>query len=525
MNERVLELATALRKERVGAAFGVPGSGLSWQLATALGELGAGFVGVRHEGAGAIMAGAYGRVSGSLGCSLSIKGPGLANALPGIASNHYEGWATIHVAEAFGPATPPTRMHKRLDHRLLLAPVVKGYSTLGNARETVPGLARLARAEVPGPVHLDLFAEVGPAAMDVMRSAAEPAPAGRDALAPLQRAIEQSRRPVVIAGSLASRHAWGTGIEDLCVPVFTTASAKGLIDERSPYAAGVYTGDGKELAPESRLLAEADLVVGIGLRNLEVLSPKPFAAPLVMADAAGPEVANGFAPAQVLTGASGEQLEQVVEMLAGREWGVDLVAASQRAVRDELTAHDWLPGRVFVELARLVPSAERLTVDTGSFCTVAEHVWQAAPRRREFLASGNGRYMGTAIPMALGAACASARRPQICAIGDGGMMYAAELKMAVERALPILFVLMTDGRYGSIACAPSAKGLDYGAVTMRQPSWYRAVQALGMPAAQVRSVPELEDAVAAWGAEAAGPMFVEAVFDPEPYAAMTARVR
>ncbi|HKG94584.1 MAG TPA: thiamine pyrophosphate-dependent enzyme [Gemmatimonadaceae bacterium] len=525
MNERVLALAEALRGEGVRGAFGVPGSGLSWQLISALEGLGVPFTGVRHEGAGAIMAGAFGRVTGTLGCSITIKGPGLANAFPGVVSNHYEQWAAISVAEAFGPATPAARMHKRLDHRAVLSAVVKAYASPGEPDEVVRRLAAAAREEVPGPVHLELFAEQAPERFDALR----PASHGQrrewsDALPPaVERAVASARRPVVIAGSLATRQPWGARLAELRVPVFTTAAAKGVLDERSPFAAGVYTGDGKALAPETRILPDADLVVGLGLRNLEVLSPKPFAAPLVIVDAAGPETANGFAPAEALTGAASEDFDRVLAVLAGREWGSDRVAEAQRDVRAELTAREWLPGRVFERLAELRP--RRLTVDTGSFCTVAEHVWPAAPDERQFLASANGRYMGTAIPMALGAACADPSGGSICALGDGGMMYAAELKMAVERSLPVLFVLMTDGRYGSIACAPSAPGLDLDAVTMRQPSWYRAVQGLGMPAARASNLAELEDAVAAWGAEAAGPMFVEAAFDPEPYAAMTARVR
>ena len=520
MSGRISELAAALVDSGVARAFGVPGSGLSWQLITSLSDRNVPFIGTRHEGAAAIMAGASARQAGSLGCVITIKGPGLANALPGMASNRFEQCPVLSISEAFGPSTPRFRMHKRLDQFALMSPIAKACATLGEPQDSVRVLASIARAEVPGPVHLDLFAETD-ARIEHFAPAGGPETARLDA--PHVAMLRAARRPVIIAGSLASRREWGARLASLRIPVFTTAAAKGVVDEHLPHAAGVYTGDGKALAPETIVLPEADLVIGLGLRNVEVLVPKKLTAPLLLIDAADGSTADGFGPAMTLASASDQAFETVLDELAATEWGMDLVANSVNSLRTHLLQARWLPARALAALERAVPTRTRLVTDTGSFCTVIEHLWRARSSAA-FLASANGRYMGTGIPMALGVSLAEPGVPVVCVIGDGGMMYAAELKLAVERQLPIVFILMSDGRYGSIVAGASTPDLDLRAVTMARPSWLRTADGLGLQSFAARSEDEFERALASWS-PSDGPMFIEATFEPESYAAMTAGIR
>ena len=83
------------------------------------------------------------------------------------------------------------------------------------------------------------------------------------------RLVEKARQPIVVAGTLALRAGLSERLGKLQVPVFTTAAAKGLVDERLPNSAGVYTGVGLELSPEHDLFDQADLVVCIGMRPMK----------------------------------------------------------------------------------------------------------------------------------------------------------------------------------------------------------------------------------------------------------------
>lgn len=523
MNVRIQELAEALVGVGVKALFGVPGSGLSLQLITALERLDVPFYSTCHEGSGAMMAGTFGRQTDSVGCSISIKGPGLANMLSGIVANYYEQLPTVSIAEAFGIGTPFSRMHKRLDHQAATAFCTKAYATPGNPQATVSRLVACAREEIPGPVHLDLV--LGEAPAFVSRTSSEGSEVSSQAeWVDLRRLVEQSERPVVIAGGLARRLGWGSRLTSLQIPVFTTLAAKGVLDETTPFAAGIFTGEGKALSPEARLLLEADLVVGLGLRNLEVLTARPLSCPLVIVDVVGPRVAEGFEPSRILRAEVDKDFDSILEVLETKKWGKELLAESHNQLRCHLTRDDWLPGSLFVWLERELPGAGCFVADTGFFCTVAEHVWRARSPDA-FFASSNGRAMGTGLPTAVGAALADRSRPTICALGDGGVrMYLGDLKLAVEERLPILFLLLSDGRYGSIAGVPSANGLSRRAVTLPRPSWFRAVEALECPANQVRDMDGVSSALKRWEWHD-GPLFVEAVFDPERYAGMIEGVR
>jgi len=523
MSERVAQLAHALRAEGVRALFGISGSGLSLELVTVLERQGVPFYATSHEASGAIMAGAFARRSGTLGCAISIKGPGLANMLGGLLVNHYERIPTLSVAEAFGPATATSRMHKRLDHDAATGAFTKAYATLGDPGHTVATLAGIARAEIPGPVHLDLFDEkVG---VSHVRAAPDPhAAAGEGKWSELNRLVTRSQRPVVIAGALAGRRSWGARLADLRVPVFTTLAAKGVLDETTPFAAGVFTGDGRALSPEVSILAAADLVVGLGLRNLEVLSARPLPCELAIVDVVAGHTADGFAPACHWCAGGDGSFHDVLDALSGKEWGRERVVGATADVRRHLAGEEWLPGALYRQLEQELPAIGCLVVDTGYFCTVAEHVWRARSAAG-FLCSANGRSMGTALPSAIAAALADRAAPTVCVMGDGGAaMYIADLKLAVAEALPVLFLLLSDGRYGSVAHATSVVDASRRATTIARPSWFRAVEALDCPAEQVKDEAAFVAALRRWDWRS-GPLFLEAVFDAERYATMLTGVR
>jgi acetolactate synthase I/II/III large subunit len=510
----MVALADAIAGEGVRAIFGIPGSGLSLQLITCLEGHGVAFYGASHEASAAIMAGAFGARSGTLGCSISIRGPGVGNALAGVLTNHYEHRAAVSIAESLGPGAPVGMAHKRLDHAAAAGSYVKAYAALGEPSATLTALAAAARAEVPGPVHLDLAADE----TDALRLPSPPARRARVGEG-VTRLLERARRPLVLAGSLAARRPWGARLGRLRVPVLTTFAAKGVVDEHGPFAAGVFTGDGKTLAPETRLLPEADLVVGLGLRRDEILRPPTWSCPAVLLDVV-PGVADGLGATHVVSTAEDADFDAALSALAGRAWGADRIADTTMALRRRLLEDPWLPGRVYETLHGAV-DAGCFVADTGWFCTVAEHVWRA-PAPGTFLASANGRSMGTGLPMAIGAALAERSRPTVCAMGDGGVrMYIADLRLAIEERLPILFLLLSDGRLGSVAGDGT---LSRRATAVAGASWFRIAEAMDCPAQQVKDVDGLLAALARWR-WSEGPLFVEAVFDPERYATMTRDIR
>src|SRR5262249_34149082 len=153
---------------------------------------------------------------------------------------------------------------------------------------------------------------------------------------------------------------------------------------------------------------------------------------------------------------------------------VERLAKATAGIRGYLAGDEWLPGAAYRRLEQELPSIGCLVVDTGYFCTVAEHTWRArAPAA--FLCSANFRSMGPALPSAMAAALADRTTPTVCVMGDGGAMYIADLKLAVAESLPVLFLLLSDGRYGSVAHATSVVDPSRRATTIGRPSWFKAV--------------------------------------------------
>jgi acetolactate synthase-1/2/3 large subunit len=170
-----------------------------------------------------------------------------------------------------------------------------------------------------------------------------------------------------------------------------------------------------------------------------------------------------------------------------------------------------------------VPGA-RLVTDSGNFTIIAEHVWRAtAPDA--FVGSSNGRFMGAAIPQALGVALQDRSRPTVCSVGDGGLPpFFAELRLAVERRLPLLLVLMSDGYYGSMRQRVRDRGYTDAGVVVASRSWQEAMTAIGWDASVVTTVAAFESAVATWRVSA-GPRFIQAVMPDGPYLEMVQPLR
>jgi acetolactate synthase-1/2/3 large subunit len=524
-DDRINGLAELLVGRGLRYAFGVAGSGDSMKLIVELGKLGATYHPVAHEASGAIMAGAVARVTGRPSVCISIKGPGLVSMVPGVAFNQFENSPALSVSESFGPQVPGHRRHKRLDHPDILRTLVKGVSGLKDDVSLAGQLLDVAFAETPGPVHIELGGSVsGNYELRVLRPRRKD-PHDSESLERICNQIRRSARPAVIVGSLASRRNWGGRLAGLKVPVFNTAAAKGVVDERAEFSAGVFTGAGAELSPESVVLPSADLVIGIGLRNTEVLKadslPKlpKLKEGIALLDEVDDGLSDGFGGVLALAGEPG--MSRVLDELDGHVWGATDISGALALLRSILS-DGWVPGTCFDVLNGL-DWDHGLALDTGSFCTVGEHMWFASAAR-PFWGSSNGRFMGASLPFAIGAAIARPGLPVFCVVGDGGVRpYFAEIGLAVDESLPVCFLLMSDGRYGSVVGTPGKGGHTERAVNISRPSWWKSVQAMGCASAEIASAADLRSALGAW--DRSGPLFLEARFEAQAYGAMTERIR
>jgi acetolactate synthase-1/2/3 large subunit len=513
-------LAQQIAARNVSHIFGIPGSGPSLYLLDALEKQGVRFHLTHFEGSAALMAGAIGKLSGRSGTAISIKGPGLTNMLPGLAACALDAFPVVSISEAYLPDSLAANAHKRLDHEKLLAAIVKFQCGLSLKGPPFAKLAQRAESEVPGVVHLNIAAKPHPKIAwddEVEIKKSDDAQWKK-----VEKLLRQSKQPIIIAGTMATRRSFYQKLNELSLPIFSTAAAKGAVDEYLPHAAGVFTGAGGPLAPEQTLIPRADLIIAIGLRHNEVLAVKPFGCSSIHLDPLGEALSFGFKFDSTIEG-SPLQIKVLLDELAEKQWGLDIVEVARQRLNGKLEASSFLPAAVYQCVANHFKNEARLVLDTGDFCTIAEHAWPVA-RPDLYLACGQGRYMGTSIPMAIGAAIYDAKKPTVAFTGDGGIgMFVSEMKLAVQNNLPLLIVLLTDAHLGTIRGGSLSKGLTQRPTVIHQPSWVKAINGFGVPGARVETIDQIEKYLDAWDQK--GPLFLEIPFDADQYQRMTEGIR
>ncbi len=336
--------------------------------------------------------------------------------------------------------------------------------------------------------------------------------------------IKKSSRPAVILGSLASRKLMSIDWASMGVPVASTAAAKGVMNEANPFSSGIITGEIKDLSPEEAIFKAADLVVSFGLRNTEVVAARPFAAPLINIDVVDDGLAGGFqTKINLIVEDIASCAERIAVILTQKKWGRSVVEEWKKKLTEELFSHPWLPAAVFKSLQKIAPESV-LVPDTGLFCTIGETIWEAKSPSK-FLGSSIGRFMGASIPTAIGLSVAFPSEMIVSVAGDGGIRpYFSEIKLAIEKNLPILFLFMSDGRYGSVATAGATKGFSKNAYEVKNSEWWRTAEATGLYSEKAENIAGFEKAVS-WWLKNKKPCFIEAHFDPEKYINMTSRLR
>ena len=519
--EHIEKLAEDIAASGIKLVFGISGSGPSLTLIDYLEKLNVEFCLTHFEGTAAIIAGTIGKLNCSTGVAISIKGPGLTNMLPGLASCYFESMPVVAISEAYASGTPYFKAHKRLDHKKLTSAVVKDSRFLSDSGPDFKTLADLALTEMPGPVHLDI--SNSSIKIDDAPNDQEPLRKKDFNNTKFFEILSSSKKPVIIAGTLAVRKGWSEWLNKLSVPVFSVASAKGVVDETLKHSAGVYTGAGLELTPELSILPESDLIICLGLRHKEVLNVKPFHCASINIDPLGNSYSSGFVFDSIIEG-TGVEVGQLYSLLVEKGWGIELLEECNVKMRKHMLSSTFLPSDAFMILEEHFRHRARIVLDTGNFCTVGEHIWRV-PKPDWYISSGQGRYMGTGLPMAIGAALYDNEVPTVAFIGDGGIgMFIADIKIAVQRRLPLLIVLMSDGYFGSIRTRAITDNLTQKPLTINSSSWLKVFEGFGVESVQAESAEKLDNIIGNW-MPSEGPLFIQIPFDPEKYLKMVERIR
>ena len=528
-----------LRHAGVGFIFGVPGGGSNLDLIGAAGRASLPFVLTATETGAALAAMAQAEIYGRPGVCLTTLGPGVTSVGNGVACAWLDRAPLLVFTDSQPLSTDGIFAHQRVDHRALLAPVTKWSVRLSpeNADAAMREAIDRAMTEPRGPVHIDCPGDVlsrpdvaqaqtdAPAshhgdAEDVGRVLLDPA-----SLAPL---LSRARKPLLLVGLGARRPLDAEAIAALCaargVPALVTYKAKGVVPDVAPHFAGVFTNG----ALERPLIADADLLLGVGLDPVELL-PRPWTYEQTIVHIGPAPVDDHHVPfaAQLVTDIpSGMQLARA--LLPPSSWDLDAVHRAFVGQRQRLCpASSRLVAHRVVQIAADAAAMQaRVTVDAGAHMFPATMLWPVAEPNGMLISNGLST-MGFALPAAIGAALADREgapgaihdhdAPVIALTGDGGLlMCCGELLTAVRERLRVIVIVFSDASLSLIDIKQQQRQYPSSGVALGAVDWCRLAEGFGAAAHRAETEGELERGLALALAHR-GPSVIEARIDPRTY--------
>ena len=488
-------VAATLHAHGIRHAFGMPG-GEVVTLVDGLGKAGIAFHLARHETAAAIMAAGASAMTGNPELLVTTVGPGLANAVNGIADAAQEHVPLIVLSGIVDRATRARYTHQVIDHAALLRPLVKASFEIEpeSASSTVARAIAIATAEPKGPVHLDLSpsiaAEPAPKATVVFPSAVlAPVVMGRDpAVHLVAEKIRQAERPLIIAGFEAARGGAGGALQRLAetigAPVITTYKAKGVIPEDHPLCLG-----GAGLSPlADRILLDltgkADLVLLFGYDPIEMrLGWLDFVSdPLKLVDIGVAASHHGMHHAGTrIVAAPAAFLDGLNQHVQSRTTWPNEEPSGVRAYLLRLfsTRATWGPHAIVHCLNAAAGPDAVVAVDSGAHRILLSQKW-VAKRPLTLLQSAGFCTMNAALPLAIGAKTADPARRVFAIMGDGGLeMGIGELATVRDLGLPLTIVVFQDRSLALIELKQAGAGLKTAGVKLGETDFATIARGFG----------------------------------------------
>jgi acetolactate synthase-1/2/3 large subunit len=428
-------------------------------------------VDVRHEQAAAHAADAYARLTRGLGVALVTAGPGVTDAVTGVAN----AWSARSPLLLIGGAAPQGLRGlgalQEMEQVAMLRPITKGAWSVVETRQIpeILGTAiRTALSGRPGPVFVEIPVDL---LLNRVEDRLAPVPAGsvhrpRPAAYPsdverLAGLLASARRPLVVAGSGVywddAAGSLRTLVERAGLPVVTNGAGRGTIPTDHPLAVASARGFA---------LGAADVVLVLGAPldfRLGYGRPPTFAenARVAMVDCDPAELGRNRPLELGLVADIDVLLRQLLEALPegtadrARPWCEALAAreAEGRRRLAEWAASDDVPishYRLAAEIARVVTS-ETIVVGDGGDVVGCTAKYVPLHRPGQWLDPGPFGCLGVGPPFALAAKLLHPDRRVLLVAGDGALgLNGLELETVVRFGLPLTCVVGNDAGWGQI---------------------------------------------------------------------------
>jgi len=494
-------VARTLRELGADTIFSVSGNQVL-PIYDAVQDVGVRIIHVRHESAAAYAALGFAESTERPGVVLVSAGPGFLAAATGVAAVKSTELPLLFLSGATATTDAGAGGFQDLDQAAVARVTCKASLTAAAPADLCSVLTRaweLARAGVPGPVHVSL-------PIDVLRATGRvdskeptqppPVPAisgAEPTLAAMADRLRHARRPLIIARPSANRGAAGRALwrlaRNLGIEPVITECPRGQSDLKYRQVVGRYR--------------ESDCVLVIGPADFAVgfLHESAIAATGTLLQIDAPDdPPPRRVPALHLQLPPGPALECLAEATAGHrpQLGPWADLWSHRPI-DEIEEHcsgELHPLEVAEQARRLLRADDVIVLDGGEYCQWIRLGLRDVPNRMLWNTKLGG--IGGSIPTAVGLSAAGRGGRTIVFVGDGGFGYhASELETAVRYRLPIVVIVGNDARWGAewhLQASRYGESRAY-ATTLLRAGYEQVARGLGAQGIQVSETASLRNAL------------------------------
>jgi acetolactate synthase-1/2/3 large subunit len=492
-------LVQQLALEGVTKVFGIPGVQLDWAVDPLIDVADRiALIVPRHEQATSYMADGYARTTGEVGVCMVVPGPGVLNAMSGLATAYACSSPVLCIAGQIASHGINRRygmLHEINDQTKTLATVTK-LSLIARRPQEIPRAVREAfiqlRSGRPRPVSLEVPPDILQARADISLVHPTALPSPHAPPEPdIERAAEllsRARFPVIWTGGGASASNASLAIERLATklnaPVVMSDNGRGALSDHHALALPALAG--------RALLPHADVVLVVGSRFLNLRGQPVLSAPHskfiylnIDAHAAG----EPRQPGLLLLGDARVGCEQLLLALKSNVGG----GPGARVCSQVRTWCDQQLNLIEPQISWLKALRHAIPED-GILVNELTQVGYIAPQAypvygpRTFITPGYQGTLGYGFPTGLGAAAGNPGRVVVCITGDGGFGWnLQELATAAKYQLPLVVVVFSDGAFGNVRRIQQEVFSREIGTALHNPDFIKLADAFGVSAVRVDS--------------------------------------
>ena len=426
---------------------------------------------VRHEQAAAHAADAYARLTRGIGVAIVTAGPGVTDAVTGVANAHAARSPLLLIGGAAPLGLRGLGALQDMDQVSLLRSITKGVWSVPETRqipEVLTTAIRTALSGRPGPVFVEIPVDL---LLNRIEDRLAPVPdryvhraatlADPDLVVRVAHLLSRAERAVIVAGS-------GVYWDDAAKPLATFADASGVPVFMNGAGRGTLPHDHALAFAQARgvALGSADFVLVLGAPfdfRLGYGRPPTFAedAIVCMVDCDGTELGRNRPLEVGITAHVGRALDQLADVLPAslparfESWRRS-ISVKERAARAKLEAEcasDAVPishYRWAAEIASVVTPDTIVVGDGGDVVGCASKIVRLS-RDGQWLDPGPFGCLGVGPSFAIAAKLLHPDRRVLLVAGDGAFgLNGMEMETAVRFGLPMTCIVGNDGGWGQI---------------------------------------------------------------------------